>query len=77
MMDLTKLTMDELRELYAAIEDEFNLKQTKLQETCPHEEYILIMYMRPGATYEGCRDCQKAKPRDKEELWTTTTNAST
>ena len=77
MMDLTKLSIDELRELSEAITDEFYLRQEKLRETCTHEEYISIMYMRPGATYLGCRDCQEPKPRDKEEFWNITTNEST
>ena len=58
-VNLEELSMDELRELFAAAEKIFNKKKKELQEVCEHPEIVEIMYMRPGATYQGCKKCQK------------------
>ena len=62
MLDVKALTTEELRQIAERIREELARRQTELQRTCNHPEYVAIMYMRPGATYLGCRDCQKAAP---------------
>ena len=62
MLDVKALTTEELRQVAERIREELTLRQKELQRTCGHPEYIAIMYMRPGATYLGCRVCQKAAP---------------
>ena len=71
-MDLTKLSTEELQDLYKEIEIEFYERQAKLQEICEHPEYVDIMSMRPGAFYKGCVVCQKSEPRD-DDFWTVAT----
>ena len=63
MLDVKALTTEELRQIAERIREELALRQAELQRTCDHPEYIAIMYMRPGATYLGCKVCQKAAPR--------------
>ena len=63
MLDVKALTTEDLRRIAERIREELELRQTELQRTCAHPEYIAIMYMRPGATYLGCKVCQKAAPR--------------
>ncbi len=63
MLDVNALTTGELRQIAERIREELALRQAELQRTCDHPEYIAIMYMRPGATYLGCKVCQKAAPR--------------
>ena len=62
MLDLRELTTEELRQIADRISKELERRQKELQQTCAHPEYVDIMYMRPGATYRGCRVCQKAAP---------------
>ena len=63
MLDVKALTTEELRQIAKRTREELARRQTELQRTCAHPEYVDIMYMRPGATYLGCRVCQKAAPR--------------
>ena len=58
-MDVKVLTTEELRKLANRISKELERRQKELQQTCDHPEYVDIMYMRPGATYRGCKVCQK------------------
>ena len=60
MLGVRALTTEELRQIADHISRELERRQIELQETCAHPEYIDIMYMRPGATYRGCKVCQKA-----------------
>ena len=62
MLDVKALSTEELRQIAACIREELAQRQTELQRTCNHPEYVDIMYMRPGATYLGCKVCQKAAP---------------
>ena len=62
MVDVKALTTEELRQIAHRISKELKRRQAELQQTCAHPEYVDIMYMRPGATYKGCKVCQKAAP---------------
>ena len=62
MLDVKAFTTEELRQIAEHIREELSLRQAELQRTCDHPEFIAIMYMRPGATYKGCKVCQKAAP---------------
>ena len=62
MLDVRALTTQELRQIAGRISEELKRRQIELQQTCTHPEYVDIMYMRPGATYRGCKVCQKAAP---------------
>ena len=68
--NLEELSMDELRELFNAIEKIFNKKKAELQKVCEHPEVVDIMYMRPGATYQGCKVCQKNMTDYTKLTWT-------
>ena len=74
--NLEELSMDELRKLFAAAEKIFNEKKKALQEVCEHPEVVEIMYMRPGATYQGCKICQKNMTDYTKLTWTNTQNDS-
>ena len=63
MLNVRSLTTEELRQAADRITEELKRRQKELQQTCAHPEYVDIMYMRPGATYRGCKVCQKAVPR--------------
>lgn len=63
MLDVKALTSEELRLIAERIREELARRRTELQRTCAHPEYVDIMYMRPGATYLGCKVCLKAAPR--------------
>ena len=59
MLDVRSLTTEELWQTADRIKKELERRQKELQQTCAHPEYVDIMYMRPGATYRGCKVCQK------------------
>ena len=61
-MNLQAMSTKKLAVLQKNIGHELELRKKKLQEECEHPEYVRIMYMRPGATYVGCKVCQKAMP---------------
>ena len=63
MLDVNAFTTEELRQIANRIREELARRQTELQLTCVHPEYVDIMYMRPGATYLGCKVCQRAAPK--------------
>ena len=62
MLDVRSLTTEELWQAANRITNELERRQKELQQTCAHPEYVDIMYMRPGATYRGCKICQNAAP---------------
>ena len=55
MLDVKALSTDELRQIADRISKELAQRQSELQQTCAHPEYVDIMYLRPGATYIGCK----------------------
>ena len=65
MLEVRALTTEELRQIADRITKELERRQEELQRTCTHPEYVDIMYMRPGATYRGCKVCQKASPASR------------
>ena len=65
MLDVSSLTTEELWRTSDRIARELERRQKELQQTCAHPDYIDIMYMRPGATYRGCKFCQKADPKPR------------
>ena len=69
--NLEELSMDELSELYVAIEKVFYRKQKELQEVCEHPEVVDIMHHnRVGAFYQGCKVCQKNMTDYSKLTWT-------
>ena len=65
MLDVRSLTTEDLWQAADHIRKELARRQEELQQTCTHPEYEDIMYMRPGATYLGCKVCQKAAPKPR------------
>ena len=55
MINVRAVSTDDLRELADGIRKELDARQIALQSDCDHPEYVDIMYMRPGATYRGCK----------------------
>ena len=65
MLDVRSLSTEELWQTADRIKKELERRQKELQQTCSHPEYVAIMYMRPGATYRGCKVCQKPAPESR------------
>ncbi len=65
MLDVRSLSTEELWQTADRIKKELERRQKELKRTCAHPEYVAIMYMRPGATYSGCRVCQKPAPESR------------
>ena len=61
-LNLQEISTEDLKEIQSNIREELEKRQKQLREECEHPEYIRIMYMRPGATYLGCKICHKAQP---------------
>ena len=57
-----KMSKAELDELASFVREEYERRQQELRKTCRHERTGDIMYMRPGAYYHGCLDCQVSVP---------------
>ena len=65
MLDVRSLTTEEPWQTAVRINEELERRQKELQQTGAHPEYVDIMFMRSGATYRGCKVCQKTTPEPR------------